>query len=173
MLIPAGLTLGQRLTAHREGGLYVGVFLDKIAQPNVWTGPYGLTGAFITKRGVNVTQDMTLSPEEWTSEYLARYARDEAQAAIDLGNEYWSDLDEVRRAVLADIAHQDGGGNAKTGMGGLAGYHRMLGAIRVKDWIAAPKECLDSLDHEETPGRCEENAQMLATGQWPNWLIAD
>lgn len=169
MLIPTGLNLGQYLTAHREGGLDVAVFFDEIGK--VWTGPYGLTGPLITKSGVAVTQNIVLSPDAWTAEYIARYARDEGQAAIDLGAEYWRDLDEVRRAVLADIAHQDGGGNAKTGVGGLAGYRRMLDAIRVKDWIAAPKECLDSLDHRQTPTRCEENAQMLASGQWPSWII--
>lgn len=170
MLIPAGLTLGQKLTAHREGGLDVTVFFDK--EGKVWTGPYGLTGLFITQRGVTVTQGLVLPPEQWTAEYLARYRRDEAQAALDLGAAYWSTLDEVRRAVLADIAHQNGGGNPATGIGGLAGYHRMLGAIRVRDWITAPKECVDSLDHQQTPDRCEENAKMLATGQWPAWLAS-
>lgn len=107
----------------------------------------------------------------WTDDQIdhqfsTRYAYDIAHARIDLGGVYWDNLDPVRRAVLADIVHQDGPGNAITGIGGLAGYHRMLAAFRVGNWATAAAECKDSLNEVQTPDRCNRNSAMILTGQW-------
>lgn len=99
-------------------------------------------------------------------QFATRYAYDVAQAAIDLGTSYWGNLDPVRQAVLADIVHQDGPGNVITGTGGLAGYHRLLAAYRIKDWATAAAECKDSLNEVQTPDRCDRNSAMISTGNW-------
>lgn len=164
VVIPAGLSPAQARTARLEGGLDVEIFFDEIGR--VWTGPYGITGDLLTQPG-SVEPDSVLPPELWTGEFLARWSKAEGQAKLDVGIQYWTSLDAVRRAALADIAYQQGGGNAESGQGGLAGYHRMLGAVRVHDWITASMECLDSKAARQTPNRCAENAQMLRTGIMP------
>lgn len=165
LIIPPGFTPGQALTARREGGLAVSIFCDEIGG-GVWTGPFGITGKLLTVPG-QVEPGLVLTSAQWIMEFLRRYSDAAAQAQLDLGVQYWAGLDEVRRAVLADIAYQDGGGNPATGQGGLAGFHRMLGAVRVHDWITARLECLDSDNFRKTRSRCEENGDMLLTGIMP------
>lgn len=157
MNIPAGLTLAQALTARREGGIRNRAYLDSEGN---WTVGIGCKGP-----GIDSTTSWT--DEQAAAEFLRRYAMAEVQARLDLGNQYWASLDPVRRAVLVDIAYQDGGGNASTGQGGLAGFHDMLEAIRRGDWARAEAECIDSRNERQTPARCNSNAKMLRTGQWP------
>lgn len=168
LLIPAGLTAGQYVTCVREGGIVLRAGPDPVTKGAPWTGGVGCTGTMMTRPGETITEGYTLTAEQWGAEYLARYRRDEAQAAVDLGAAYWDDLDPVRRAVLADIAHQDGGGNAARGVGGLAGFRHMLAAIRAQNWKLAQLECQDS--NPTTPARRDENAKMLLTGSWPLWV---
>lgn len=162
MNIPAGLTLGQALTARREGGIRNVAYLDS---RGFWTVGIGCKGPGII--GTTVWTDA-----QATAEFLLRYAKAEAQAQIDLGTQYWAELDEVRRAVLTDIAYQDGGGNPNTGAGGLAGFHQMLAAVRIGNWTLAAAQCKASANAIQTPARCNENAVMLSNGHWPAWLSA-
>lgn len=164
MIIPGSLSAAQARTARFEGGLVRNPYWD--AKGKCWTAGIGCTGDLLTQTG-SIGPDTSLTDAQWIAEFLARWAKAETQAAIDLGAAYWAALDDSRRAVLIDIAFQQGGGNAETGKGGLAGYHRMLGAVRVHDWITARLECLDSAADKETPTRCEANAEVLKTGAFP------
>ena len=128
-------------------------------QNGVPTAGYGCTGP-------SITLDTVLTQEQADDLYTQRYALATQQAIDDLGVGSWSSLDLVRRAALVDIAYQDGGGNPLTGVGGLAGYHCMLSAVRAGSWQMAHDQCIESLNERQTPARCNRNAKMLLTGEW-------
>ena len=69
-------------------------------------------------------------------------------------------LDEVRRAVLVDMAFN-------LGVPGLLGFRRMLAAVRARDWETAAREMLDSRWAGQVGHRAEELAKMMTTGEWP------
>lgn len=153
---------GPTYTARCEGRKNV-AYQD---QNGVWTVGIGFTGPMLTMPGVTVGPGLILTDAEIDAEFAARYPTYAAEAAADLGPS-WSSLDEVRQAALTDDAYQDGGGNPRTGSGGLAGYHRMLAAVRIEDWDTAAAECIASRDEVLTKARTERRAGMLRTGEWP------
>lgn len=71
---------------------------------------------------------------------------------------WFSDLDEVRQRVLADIAFN-------AGVHGLLGFRQMLAAMVVHDWTRAERELLDSEAAREAPGRFHSLAIMLVSGR--------
>lgn len=75
----------------------------------------------------------------------------------------WTALDDIRRAVLLDLAYEMGGA-------GLAEFHMMLAAIKLADWAQAALDLLNSEYAEEVPRRANANAAVLASGQWPGVL---
>jgi lysozyme len=81
------------------------------------------------------------------------------RAAADVTT--WISLDDVRRAVLIDMAYEIGGA-------GLAGFHNMLAALQDGHWQEATEQLIYSLLYKEVPTREAMNAQMLLTGQWPH-----
>jgi hypothetical protein len=114
-----------------------------------------------------VTAHTVWSAEQRLFQFNSRHALAEQQAEADLGPSFWVLLDDVRAAALLDVAYQDGGGNPRTGIGGLAGYHRMLAAVRVDDWQTASQECEASENFHTSEARCRRAAQMLLTGTAP------
>lgn len=95
------------------------------------------------------------------SEAEARFLLDNDIAACinDLNSFQWFfDLDGVRQRALIDMRFQ-------LGLNGLLRFVKMLDAIRRRDWPVAQAECLDSTYATQTPGRAQENATMLETGQ--------
>jgi GH24 family phage-related lysozyme (muramidase) len=96
-------------------------------------------------------------------EFLLQHRRQKAEgwAAADLGAEAWAKLDVVRRAALTSMAYQ-------MGQTSLAGFPKMLAAVRVGDWQRAHDEALNSTwARWQTPARALREANMLLTGQWP------
>jgi hypothetical protein len=90
-----------------------------------------------------------------------RRQRAEVWAAADLGADAWAKLDVVRRAALTSMAYQ-------MGQASLAGFPKMLAAVRASDWQRAHDEALDSQWAKwQTPARALREANMLLTGQWP------
>lgn len=67
------------------------------------------------------------------------------------------EFDEVRRAVLVDIAFN-------CGAGGLLKFQRMLSALRAGHYDRAAAEIVDST---LAPERAKELAQMMRSGEWP------
>lgn len=51
------------------------------------------------------------------------------------------------------------------GIGSLLGFTKMLAAARDGDWDTAVQELLNSALHADIPGRCEDIANRLLTGE--------
>jgi GH24 family phage-related lysozyme (muramidase) len=113
--------------------------------------------------GPDVKPGAVCSPELRDELFAKDYPLAEAKAAADVGPE-WNGLDAVRKAALTDMAYELGGG-------GLAGFHRMLMAVRVGNWPVAAAECLDSAGYGKSVSagvraRANRAALMLSTGAW-------
>lgn len=105
-------------------------------------------------------EGMTWTQTQCDAQYSADYALAEEGAEDDLG-ETWQALDEIRRAVLIDMSFN-------LGENGLAQFHRMLDSIIQKDWQTASAELLASEYARQVPNRAKRNAEILATGAWPD-----
>jgi len=75
----------------------------------------------------------------------------------------FDELDEVRQAVLVDMAFN-------LGRAGLASFQKMRAALALGDFERAAAEMLDSLWARQVGRRARELAEMIRTGQWPSWL---
>lgn len=69
-------------------------------------------------------------------------------------------LDNVRRAVLIDMAYEIGGA-------GLAEFVNFLAAIRAGAWLAATVQLKNSKLFAQVPRRENENIDILMTGVFP------
>ena len=156
---------GSAYTSQNEGGFHARAYLDS---RGFWTVGDGCTGLDpFNSPDPTIGPHTIWTPEQGALEFGRRYRAAAAQAALDLGAAYWSALDPVRQAVLTDIAYQDGGGNARTGVGGLAGFHDLLAAVRAHNWVRAQAECRDSKNFTQSHNRCVRNGIMLLTGNPP------
>lgn len=73
---------------------------------------------------------------------------------------WFSKLNEPRQAALLNMRHQ-------LGRAGLAGFRKMLDALRDERWYVAQTEALDSKwAKQDTPKRAIRVAAQLATGEW-------
>ena len=109
--------------------------------------------------GADVTAGAVWTQDEADTHLAADLVLARARAAAALG-QAWASLDEVRRAVLVDIAFQIGGA-------GLREFKLMLQAIIGLRYEDAAHELLSSLLTKQTPSRCYMNADMLIEGTWP------
>ena len=91
------------------------------------------------------------------------YARAEREAESLMGQQ-WRRLDEVRQAVLIDMAFNLGGA-------GLAKFRNTLAAVRRGAWHMAAVEMLDSRWARQVGHRASRLATMMQTGQWPKESI--
>jgi len=71
----------------------------------------------------------------------------------------FDELDEVRQAVLVDMAFN-------LGRAGLASFQKMRAALALGDFERAAAEMLDSLWARQVGRRARELAEMMRTGQW-------
>lgn len=78
-----------------------------------------------------------------------------------LGLDDWSKLDAVRQAALVDMAYN-------IGQKRLAGFARMLHAVRTGDWQSAHDEALASAWAGQVGHRAQRDALILLTGEWPS-----
>lgn len=85
------------------------------------------------------------------------YPRAVGRASVDLA----ADIDDVRMAVLVDMAFEMGGK-------GLADFPNMLQSCRDGDWQGAHDNCLASKYDRQSPRRAAANAQILLTGIFPS-----
>lgn len=81
------------------------------------------------------------------------------RAAVALGRA-WDTLDDVRKAMLTDMAYELGGA-------GLSGFHQMLGAIVSYRYTEAALHGMQSEWAKEVPGRAKMDMDMLSGGEWP------
>lgn len=161
---PDDLAWARAYTSRNEGGFRAQAYLDS---RKIWTVGVGCCGPdpFCSPDPV-IGPHTIWSPDQGSLEFGRRHDRAIAGAAANVGPA-WDGLDGARRAALADLAYQCGAGNAKTGVGGEAGYHRMLAAVRISDWQTAHDEWLDALEAHQTPARAQRNAQIILTGERP------
>jgi GH24 family phage-related lysozyme (muramidase) len=162
---PEELVWSQAYTTCNEGGFRPVAYLDSLGN---WTVGIGCKGPdpFCSPDPV-IGSNTVWTSNQGSLEFNRRHATACAAAEADLGPTYWAALDGTRQAALVDTAYQEGGGNAATGLGGLAGYHLMLAAIRVEDWVGAGSQCIHSLADRQTPERVARNAMILQTGNRP------
>lgn len=93
------------------------------------------------------------------SESRAMAVSDISKYRIELYQHPWFiALDGVRQRVIVDMRHQ-------LGLHGLLEFREMITAIGSQDWTAAAAAGLDSVWHEQTPGRAERLMAMLRTGE--------
>ena len=106
-------------------------------------------------------EDVGISLEE--AELMLEHDLDRAIQAAREVIPGFDELDEVRQAVLVDMAFN-------LGRAGLAGFRRFRAALALGDFERAASEMLDSLWARQVGRRAEELAEMMRSGQWPSWL---
>ena len=72
--------------------------------------------------------------------------------------DFYKDLDDVRKAVLIDLAFN-------LGMAGLKGFKKMLKALEQGDYSEAAIQLLDSRYSRQVPNRAMELARLLDGAQ--------
>jgi lysozyme len=70
------------------------------------------------------------------------------------------ELDDVRQAVLLDMAFN-------LGVTGLLGFHTTLKLVRLRRFVSASVQMLDSKWAGQVKGRAIRLSKMMETGQWP------
>lgn len=119
--------------------------------------PYRCTAGKLTIGvGFNL-DDVGLYPEEidFILDNRIRLLRKSLVAALP-----WAvDLDEVRQAVLLDMAYN-------LGIEGLLKFKRTLGSIERKEYKLASQQMLESLWARQVKGRATRLAKMMETGEW-------
>jgi lysozyme len=68
-------------------------------------------------------------------------------------------MEAPRQAVLLNMAFN-------LGVGGLLGFKRALGAMRIEDYARAGTEMLDSTWARQVKGRAAELARQMMLGVW-------
>lgn len=104
------------------------------------------------RKGGGITQE--------ESRYLLKNRIRKKAAECESRFEWWWTIDEVRRGVIVCMAFQ-------LGTNGVANFRRMCAALRIRDYITASIEMLDSnWAKEQTPERAKRMAQIMRSGVW-------
>lgn len=102
------------------------------------------------KKGGGITHEENL--------YLLNNRAEKARAFVRTQLPWSLGLDEVRRAVLENMAFNMGAS--------LLNFHHMLAAMQSSDWATAGRQGRESLWHKEVGGRAERLMTQLETGTW-------
>lgn len=88
--------------------------------------------------------------------------RDDVFATISFLSQYdwYQHLDNVRQAAIVDMAFDL--------RHAVLNFTDMIACIKNQDWAGAKAALLDSLFARQTGRRAIEDAEMLATGNWPS-----
>lgn len=98
-----------------------------------------------------------ISPDE--AAYLLSNDIAKRDQALRSAYSFFTLLNEPRQAALLNMSFQ-------LGLAGLAGFPRMLGALRDERWAEAETHALNSLWAKQTPARAKRVARQLRTGEW-------
>jgi len=79
-------------------------------------------------------------------------------------NAWWAKLNDVRQAVMLDMAYN-------LGLDGLLAFHETLDSLRRGEWVAAARQMLASEWAKEVGHRALEDAALMAHGEWA--VLAD
>lgn len=106
-------------------------------------------------------------PADWTQpltddqiDQLFQADLQKATEAVTSAIPWFANLDEVRQAVVIDMAFN-------MGIHTLLTFTHTLGCIEAGNWQAAATGMMQSKWAEQVGKRAEEDAQMMVTGQWP------
>lgn len=104
------------------------------------------------RKGGGITQE--------ESRYLLRNRLRRKEAELNQRFEWWHAIDDVRQGVLLCMAYQ-------LGVNGVANFKRMCAALKIRDYITASIEMLDSnWAKKQTPARAQRMAKIMKTGVW-------
>lgn len=105
------------------------------------------------RKGGGITQE--------ESRYLLRNRIRQRAAQCGERFDWWQVVDEVRRGVIICMAFQ-------LGTNGVANFHRMCAALRIRDYNTAALEMLDSdwNSAKQTPARAQRMARIMRSGIW-------
>lgn len=80
-------------------------------------------------------------------------------AAMGIIGPAWSDMNEVRQAVLVSMVFQ-------MGIAGFRKFKNTIAAISARKWVRAAYNMLQSSWEDQTEQRAHQQALMMATGEW-------
>lgn len=104
------------------------------------------------RRGGGITQE--------ESRYLLRNDIRKRISQCEQRFEWWHSIDDARQGVILCMAFQ-------LGVNGVANFKRMGAALRIRDYITASIEMLDSdWARKQTPARAQRMAQVMRSGVW-------
>lgn len=147
---------GHQYTAQFEapgGKPILRAYPDPIAHNAPWTIGLGHTGP-------EVHQDTVWTEDQCWHAFYNDYAIASGHAPSIIGASTFAKLNDPRKAVLVDLCFNPGPTR-------LAGFHRMLDAIRASRWQESHDELLDSEYAMQVKTRADMNAVTLLTGEWP------
>jgi lysozyme len=93
------------------------------------------------------------------ADWLLEYAIDEASSELLKRWPWLAELDGARYAVLVNMMVNIGGPR-------LAGFRKMLAALKKQDYYAASEEMLDSKWAEQVGNRAYRLSRQMRTGEW-------
>lgn len=134
----------------KDEGLRLEAYPDPLSGGDPWTIGYGATGPHIRKGAV------------WTSakaEQALRVMAQEHGMELEVKEPWVSKLDDVRRAVLWNMAYN-------LGVEGLRGFVNTLRYVRDGDYMAAANGMLASKWARQVKGRAHRLAREMQTGAW-------
>ena len=102
--------------------------------------------------------DVGLYPEEIDFILGNRLARTEEE--VERVFPWYNELDEVRQAVILDMAYN-------MGIPTLIKFARTLGSVRDGDYVRAAAQMLQSKWARQVKGRAVRLSVMMETGEWP------
>lgn len=147
---------GHEYTAKFEapnGKPVLKAYPDPLTHGEPWTIGLGHTGP-------EVKRDSVWTEAQCMHAFYNDYAIAQGNALHVIGAPTWAELNEPRRCVLTDMAFNIGPTR-------LAGFVKMLVAIRRKDWSEAAAQLLDSAYAIQVKSRAQANAKVLLEGNFP------
>ena len=127
----------------RDEGLRLKVYADSLGHPTI-----GYGRALDTK-GISQRE----------AEMLLEHDIADACAEVDAAFPWATALDDVRRAVLQNMAHN-------LGIAGLKGFAKMLEAAERGDYDRAAAEMMDSRWAQQVGPRAHRLARQMQLGEW-------
>lgn len=79
--------------------------------------------------------------------------------------EWFKSLDPVRQSVIENMAYN-------MGVEGVMGFHMMIAAIEVGDWVGAASEMVNSIWYEQVGQRAVVLSEIMREGKFPDAVAA-
>jgi lysozyme len=113
-------------------------------------------GKITIGKGFNLT-DVGLFPEE--IDFILKNRVEKTEIEVERAFPWYNELDDVRKAVILDMAYNMGVPTLKT-------FRNTLAMVKDGRYVAASQNMLRSLWARQVKGRARRLAKMMETGQW-------